>query len=320
MATGIVSVALAAAGSEPLSLAFLALACLGYLELLLVQGRRMLTNPAGARSELLLPAVALGALTFPVGTEVLATRFQLAQLHWVAAILFWVGTLAAGLALAGLPFALAGGARRGHQLWQGGGLWMLWTVCLQSVAVASAELAAVERALPLSSLSTALFAFGAALYLPLAVAVMVLVAAERPPLSRVGPSFWVLSGAASISALAAAELHRLAGGGLQIPGTALAGLGLGFWIAATAWLPWLLALSGWRLLHHSELRGPRQLFVAVFPVGMYAAASLALGTALRLGWLSVAGHGLVWCAVAAWLADLLRGVGLRLLPLPQEPG
>lgn len=110
---------------------------------------------------------------------------------------------------------------------------------------------------------------------------------------------WITGGALAISTLAAGRitlgarnLHQLAalGGTLKTVSVVL-------WALTIAWLPVLLA---------AELLRPRLGYdlgrwSTVFPVGMYAACSFAVGAAAHASAITDFARVWVWAGVAVWL-------------------
>ncbi len=185
-----------------------------------------------------------------------------------------------------------------------GGSWYLWPVSTQSLAIVATLRAGgrpgPERAAAIAAV--ALWLAGAVLYL----AVTALVAA-RLRLAGLGPReptapFWVAMGAASITVLAAARI--LISGTVQaMPGgrAVCTGLAVAFWLAATCLIPPLACRSAWRHLRwHAPLRYRADQWMIIFPAGMYATASMQLGTAARLPALHGTGAAAAWIAAAAW--------------------
>jgi tellurite resistance protein TehA-like permease len=73
------------------------------------------------------------------------------------------------------------------------------------------------------------------------------------------------------------------------------------WAAATWWVPLLVVLGAWRhLARRVPLRYDHGYWAAVFPVGMYAAATMRAADALGLPFLRPAGEAVAWMAAAAW--------------------
>lgn len=170
-------------------------------------------------------------------------------------------------------------------------------------AVATQALAVLAALLDLDVVGTVLFVFGLALY------ARVVIRFDAAQLRRGDGDQWIAGGALAISSLAGAELG-LAGAPL-IPwrgaSVALAG-------AATAWLPALVASE----LARPRLAGAPSRWATVFPLGMYAAMSYAVGALAGLHWLRAFARGVTWLAAVVWalvLADAVRRSGRRRAPL-----
>jgi tellurite resistance protein TehA-like permease len=114
--------------------------------------------------------------------------------------------------------------------------------------------------------------------------------------------YWVTMGAASVTVLAAAQILRSPGPAALGPvRPVLTAAAVVFWAIASGLIPLLIARGAWRHLYRREpLRYRADLWMIVFPAGMYATASLQLGTADRLPLIHGAGMVAVWPAVAAW--------------------
>jgi tellurite resistance protein TehA-like permease len=129
----------------------------------------------------------------------------------------------------------------------------------------------------------------------------------RPALLGGGPGDqWIGGGALAIASLACAEPTDAAGalaslGWLRPP---LGDAALGLWVATAAWLP-VLAVD--------ELRSPRlrydvRRWSTVFPPGMYAVSSAAVGRAMSVSLLVSFARVWIWIALAVWLAVAIAGV------------
>jgi len=155
-------------------------------------------------------------------------------------------------------------------------------------------------------LSAGLLAVAAAVFAILAAA-SALRAAAFPGLLRddlTGPTapYWVTMGAASITVLAAAQI--LGGPGspaLSAARTGLTAAAVAFWVLATGLIPLLAARSAWRHLFRKQpLRYRADLWMVVFPAGMYATAGMRLGTVAGLPVIHAVGAVAAWPAAAAW--------------------
>ena len=81
----------------------------------------------------------------------------------------------------------------------------------------------------------------------------------------------------------------------------IAGLSVIFWAFATWLIPALLAAGVWRhVVKRVPFRYQPTLWSFVFPMGMYAAASIYLGRANRLPVVEAVGEIWFWAALLAW--------------------
>jgi tellurite resistance protein TehA-like permease len=88
------------------------------------------------------------------------------------------------------------------------------------------------------------------------------------------------------------------------------GYRLVFWSFGTWLIPLLVLLGFWRhVLRQWPLRYEAALWTVVFPIGMYAVASLSFGKAARLGIMEPLSHGVRWVAAAVWLLVAAAGLG-----------
>jgi tellurite resistance protein TehA-like permease len=108
------------------------------------------------------------------------------------------------------------------------------------------------------------------------------------------PDHWILMGGLAIATLAGARLHEA--------------IAVATWVGATAWIPVLLYAH---LVHVTRRAGSLRFagawWAAVFPLGMYSAATQA--TALAMGWPALTTVSLVffWIALTAWIMVAFGG-------------
>jgi hypothetical protein len=278
MATGIVSIAAADHGVSVVSvpLAVLALVALPVLMYLAAMAWRRDGWTLGD------PDTAIGLLTYVAACCVVAARLD--EYRWVS---FVLGILALSGWISLAPFVVGdlwrlrwtGLRDRAH------GGWML-------VSVATAGLAIVCVALRFTLGAFALW--GLALCGYAAVAMLVGWRACHDPAVRrnVPADHWILMGGTAIATLAGVHLHTA-----LYPGPiadAVRVVTLVTWTIATMQLIPLTVL-GWRRARD---------WPAVFPVGMYSAATFAM--AGETGWPVLRTVSLVflWLAVALWLLTL----------------
>jgi tellurite resistance protein TehA-like permease len=117
------------------------------------------------------------------------------------------------------------------------------------------------------------------------------------------PLLWVVMGAAAITANAGSTLILTESGMsfLHSMRPFIDGVTLIMWAWATWWIPLLLLFGIWK---HGICRVPLtytpMFWSLVFPLGMYALASLRLSLAADFPPLRSISHAMVWVAFAAW--------------------
>jgi tellurite resistance protein TehA-like permease len=273
MGTGIVSVALELDGREAASDALLAVT----LGLAVVLGAVLAVAVRHDPRAVARAASAPMSLTAVAGACVLGTRLTQAGVRAAGAALLGVAVVA------WVPLLIVVLRRWRRPV---GGAGFLPSVSAQAIAVLCGALGARGNGV-LDAAALAFLAAGLLLY-ALAAASF-----DRRELRRGRGDQWVAGGALAIAALAATAIARAAAGAL--------------WALAMAWLPVLLA---------GELMRPRRGFDArrwstVFPVGMYAAMSRAVGELQHAPAIVAFARGWTWVAVAVWA--LVATASLRCL-------
>jgi len=101
---------------------------------------------------------------------------------------------------------------------------------------------------------------------------------------------------------------------------------LGMWAWATWWIPLLVLFGLWKhAVRRAPLRYTPMLWSLVFPLGMYALASLRLSLAAQFPPLRAVAEAMVWVALAVWAATfaaMLAAIGRDLggvLNSPRAP-
>jgi hypothetical protein len=161
MATGALSLALKAASPDALSLVFLGLAAAGYVELVVVEGIKVV----GARGAMRGPegvSGRLGWFAFAVGSVVLSSRFSELGVLWLGVVLLLIGGVAALVCSYVVPVTLALKREGLGMLRAGGGAWLLWPASLEAVAIAASELSRLAgfSPQPLAVLAVGLWGLG----------------------------------------------------------------------------------------------------------------------------------------------------------------
>lgn len=129
------------------------------------------------------------------------------------------------------------------------------------------------------------------------------------------PPYWINMGAVAISTLAGAALSSAAESSVLLAPLRpfILGLTMMFWATATWWIPMLLVLGIWRhWLRDVRLSYDPLYWGLVFPVGMYAACTFRLASALDAPFLLWIARVFVVAAVAVWLLTFL-GLARRML-------
>lgn len=282
MATGIISVGWHLTGYETLSRIALALAAAAWLALAADFVVRLVRERTRWAAEAGTPA----GLTAVAATTVLGTRLSALGWHEVAEALL---ALSAVLC----PVLLFVVVRHWKRRMPGG----VFLVCVatQGLAVLGATLAAAVDADWLAHTALVLFWLGIVLY------VVAFAHFDIREVATGAGDQWVAGGALAISALAGAELvaaHNVNAylwndddnGVLRAVTVALLVLDL-------AWYCVLVAAE----LVRPRLRYDARRWATVFPMGMTAAATLSVSTALDVDWLKGLGEVLLWISVAVWL-------------------
>lgn len=185
------------------------------------------------------------------------------------------------------------------------GNWLLLVVAAQSIAVLGAILAdhATEAREVVLDCALLFFLLGALFYGAFFALLLHRLLFFPLKAATLTPPYWISMGAAAISVFAGSLLVRHADLSplLALLRPFLAGLTLLFWAGATWWIPLLLMLGAWRHLRHRvPLHYTTQYWAIVFPLGMYAVATLRLHD--DVGWpiLTVLGQIFGYAALAAW--------------------
>jgi tellurite resistance protein TehA-like permease len=268
MGTGIVSVALELDGAHAASDVLFAVA----IALALVLGAQLALAARRDARRVAREAASPAGLTFVAALCVLGARLRQAGDHGLATALLVAAAVVWG------PVLLAVLRRRPRPA---GGDGFLIAVATQAIAVLCAALGA-------HALALAAFVAGLGLYVWAAMSF-------DPAEVRTGRGDqWIAGGALAIAALAAATIAI--GSAAARPGDAIDTVAFVLWLLAMAWLPVLLAGE---VLPPRAGAGPKR-WSTVFPVGMYAAMSHAVGHATGRAAIVTFARGWTWVAVAVW--------------------
>jgi tellurite resistance protein TehA-like permease len=327
MATGIVSLGLRLLGQPILAGILLWVAGGAFVALVSAYSVRAVRYPRRVVADLRAPSSAVAYFTVVAGFDVLAVG--------LVAVGMWPVALAIGLVAFAVWLMLTYGlfssivlAGNHPQLREITGVWLVWVVGTQSIAVLAASLTPrVPWAWAPGVLSATAILFwgvGVVLYFIFVVIIFLrLFLIETTP-KEMGPAYWILMGATAISVRAAAGILDA---GQSDPTQLLremrpfvVGLSMTMWSFGSWFIPLLVIFGLWRYFvrGYSWAYEPK-LWSVVFPLGMYAVASVTLGRAIGFGFLVDLASVWIWFAVAAWV--LVTGllvaafvVGLRRPP------
>jgi hypothetical protein len=279
MGTGITSIALLLDGEVALSRALMWIAGCLWAVLAVGLAVRAIVDWDRLHEQLLLPA----SLSGVAGTCVLGARLSLFGWAGTSAVLFGVAVITWASLLPGILASWRGPTVGRH---------FLLAVSTLALSALASLIAAAESIVWLPWVGLFFLVLGVIAYLA------VFAGFDLGELHSGRGDQWIAGGALAIGGLAVAELiesERQFDFIASLHGV-LSGAGWVLWAAAMAWLASLLAAEAIR---------PRLAFDAlrwstVFPVGMYAAMSFALGQALHSVVLVDFAQVWVWPALALW--------------------
>ena len=304
MATGIVSMALHDIGWAALSEALLVIAVLSLVVLTVELVVRIAVFPREVAADLSAPERAYSFFTLVAAYCVVGDRIAVAGSPTAAEALGGIGFVVWAALSYGIPARLVLGPRAGPVLAGVNGNWFIWVVGTQSLVVtlAVAGTAFPGQAGPDGLVAMLLWSTGVVLYLIISTLVLtrLLLMDVRP--RDLTPSYWVMMGATAITVVAAARI-------LGMPPAAaigdtrpiIVGLAVVLWAFGTWLMPLLVVFGICRhALRHARLEYRPELWSIVFPLGMYAVASMELGRTARLPIVGTIGRAWVWVGFLAW--------------------
>jgi tellurite resistance protein TehA-like permease len=279
MATGIVSIAAVDHGFDVISEVMVVLAAVA-LPVLIVAAATAWRRESWKLTDL---DVSLRLCTYIAACAVVGARLaEHRVVLWVLAGMALQGWLALAPVVARCMWRDRGvGLRdRAH------GGWELASVATSGLAIVAADLKIVFLAM-------LFWAIAIGVYL-LMTGLIVWRAVHDPAAPElVQPDIWILMGGAAIATLAGDHIHTA---GLEAvwPMTVVT------WFVATAWIPPLIYVTLQRFRRRHELP-PGLWWAAVFPLGMYSAATYATAVETDWHWLMFVSLVFFWIAFATWV-------------------
>jgi len=266
-----------------------------------------------------------GFFTMVAGTSVLGSQFivimfdyRVAIVLWILAFLLWISLIYiifTGLIVKANKPSIAEGINGG---------WLTAVVATQSIAVLSGLLDhyIVSSKGQLLFLSLVMWLFGGMLYIWIISLIFYRYLFFKFSPQDLTPPYWINMGAAAISTLSGTILI------VNIPNFTflgeilpfIKGFTMFFWATGTWWIPMLVVLGFWRHLYRKLPLTYSPLYRgAVFPLGMYTAATFQLATVNNLRFIAFIPQFFIYLALAAWLVtfagliiNLLKNYALRL--------
>jgi tellurite resistance protein TehA-like permease len=321
MATGIVSIGAHLLEVPVVDVALYAANVAMYVVLWILTVLRVIRYRAAALADLTDHRKAFGFLSAVAGTSVLGAQTILIAESWViatgllivAAVLWLLLTYAIVTALTikvDKP-SLAEGINGG---------WLLAVVGTQSIAVLIALLAAhwhQPLRLHANFIALSMWLFGGMLYIWIVSLIFYRYVFFRFSPGDLAPPYWINMGAMAISALAGSLLI------LNSPDAPflaslrpfLEGFTVFYWATGTWWIPMIAILAVWRYgFRRQPLEYDPLYWGAIFPLGMYAVATLRMADAMSLGFLNFIPHAFFWIALATWLVAFIGLIRATLRP------
>jgi tellurite resistance protein TehA-like permease len=320
MATGIVSSAFLLVGWTVLSVVLAVFAVVGLVLLTGAMLWRIARFPDAVLADAADPGHAFGFFTIVAAFNVVAVRLYTPDAPAVSIVLAVISVPVWVLLSYGIPGMMMLRPHPSPVSSEINGSWFLWVVGTQSLAVIAAILARSDGFELVAEAAVALWGVGVLLYLMLTTLVTLRLLTTRNDAHSLGPSYWIYMGATAITVLAGSTILTLPGdlAILRTTATVISGLTYILWAFGVWWIPLLIVFGVWRhLVHHEPQRYESRLWSIVFPLGMYAAASIQFGMAADLQHLVIIGRVGVWFAGFAWLAVLVamllpkRGIPIR---------
>jgi tellurite resistance protein TehA-like permease len=310
MATGIMSVAAKAAGVYPLSIVLFAIAVIAFVCLLVLYSLRWVRHRERVREDARNPQRAFGYFTVVAGTSVAAVGFNnTLGLFWVFFVLLCIACAMWCVLGYAVPVLVLTQRQYESLLPAMNGSWFVWSVAASSLAVGFSLVASQLLSITGAAgfLAILFWSIGAILYCGIAVLMSLRLVKHRLHPEQLSPDYWVAMGALAISIVAGTGIVSMP----ETPfGDAVKPLILAAvvveWSFAVWLVPLLVAAGFWRHVHHRVPLGYSPgLWSMVFPLGMFATATMKVGNIIGMPALYVFGASFFWIALAAWLVTFI---------------
>jgi len=319
MATGIVSLAAARLQHAGIAHWLFRLNVLAYAVLWGLTLIRIARHPRAFFGDMADHLRGPGFFTTVAATSVLGSQFVLLESDFQAGKALWAGAIVLWVALTYAIFAGLTLKANKPPLERGiSGAWLLAVVATQSIAVLGALLAPNIEApwkIEINFFALSMWLWGGMLYIWMMSLIFYRYTFFPFSPGDLAPPYWINMGAMAISTLAGSLLVINAPEAPFLLSLLpfLKGFTVFYWATGTWWIPMLVILALWRyVVRRFPMRYDPLYWGAVFPLGMYAAATSEMIEALGFDFLGFVPPVFFYAALAAWAAAAF-GLGADLV-------
>ncbi|HEY6979827.1 tellurite resistance/C4-dicarboxylate transporter family protein [Reyranella sp.] len=316
MGTGIVAVAARLLHHEALSWVLFAIALAAYPVLWAILLARLIRFPGAVVADLASHERGPTFLTIVAANGVLGSQFAVFHvLTGLLAALFWSSVGLWAVLVYGFLSAVTVRIAKPDLEHGLNGAWLLLVVATESLSVLSCLLAlGTGASAPLVFASLAFYLLGSMLYVLLSALIFFRWIFRPMHAAEMGAPWWINMGAVAIATLAGAQLMALPGSDAVL--APLLRLVPSFtvllWATSTFWIPLLVILFIWKEMQRGPHGYDPGLWSAVFPLGMYAAATHEYARVAGLPFLDPISQTLFWAALFAWVLTFI-GMSVQLV-------